>query len=397
MSENWNRSFGCCSEESGTCCDKTQRIMRYRANRGPDIEMLSQQYYRPMSSSTGFESTREPRTRVKRLEEEKKHWEQRAEAARARTLKRNTQAYKDETPVTSFEAEPRSTYGYNPHASPRGGGTPFSPSHAQFPWAHEPQNAFEGAYSSGVVPPFEGLAGRYAGPRSRYEAPAASRHELEMAPPYMAATSPPRGLGLQSWQVPFERFPSSDSLARTDSGNSLLRRSDDSQPPPRKPARASATQLAKSDSVSSFEAVPAASERGLFTSSAPATPPVGPALGLRREYSALSQRTISRIGEIGSSISQLELAFETVQKELESHAIDAGKARDQLAQLHGDVGKVLFNQLDAVETMDLNSGKSDARTERKSLANRCQSLMDNIEAFRDELPSIPDSKLDNYD
>jgi len=162
--------------------------------------------------------------------------------------------------------------------------------------------------------------------------------------------------------------------------------------PPSKPARASAVQLAKSDSVSSFEAVPAASERGLFTSSAPSTPISSPALGLRRVYSATSQRTLSRIGEIASTISRIEMGFEKVMRELDSHEIDVATARDQLAQLHGDAGTVLCNQLDAVETMDLNSGKEDARAERKSLANRCQSLMDSIEATRNALPTIPDSR-----
>ena len=96
-------------------------------------------------------------------------------------------------------------------------------------------------------------------------------------------------------------------------------------------------------------------------------------------------RAISRIGEIASKLAKIELAFEQVMKDVKDYSIEVGAARDTLAQLYGDVGKVLCNELDAVETGELNSGKDDARAERKSLVNRAQQLSDNIEEARNKL------------
>jgi len=46
------------------------------------------------------------------------------------------------------------------------------------------------------------------------------------------------------------------------------------------------------------------------------------------------------------------------------------KLRNDLAQLHGNLNKLLATKLDAILTGDLNSGKDDARAKRKELIRK---------------------------
>ena len=64
--------------------------------------------------------------------------------------------------------------------------------------------------------------------------------------------------------------------------------------------------------------------------------------------------------EMASAVSEIKVA------------LDAGVSRDdllsvkhRLAQLNGDLEKFQFTKIDAVETSELNSGKTDAKAHRK--------------------------------
>jgi len=110
-----------------------------------------------------------------------------------------------------------------------------------------------------------------------------------------------------------------------------------------------------------------------------------PPLRLVREYSALSRRAISRIGEIGDGLSAYERQIEDIEQGLVSNSLSVGKAKTDLGQLHGNVFKLLSNQVDAVQTGELNSGKDIARAERKDLTRRAEALLDRVESKRNSL------------
>ena len=55
------------------------------------------------------------------------------------------------------------------------------------------------------------------------------------------------------------------------------------------------------------------------------------------------------------------------------------KLRDELAQLHGNLNKLLATELDAILTGELNSGKDAARAKRKQLIGKAEKLIDDTE------------------
>lgn len=127
-------------------------------------------------------------------------------------------------------------------------------------------------------------------------------------------------------------------------------------------------------------------DREVAQSPTPMTPKnAQPPLRLVRDYSALSKRAISRISEIGDGLSAYEKQIEDIEKGLASSSIAIGKAKADLGQLHGNVFKLLSNQVDAVQTGELNSGKDVARAERKDLSHRAEALLDRVEGRRSGL------------
>ena len=53
--------------------------------------------------------------------------------------------------------------------------------------------------------------------------------------------------------------------------------------------------------------------------------------------------------------------------------------RNDLGQLHGDANRMMATKLDAIVTMELNSGKQEARTTRKALIKSTEALIERVE------------------
>ena len=53
--------------------------------------------------------------------------------------------------------------------------------------------------------------------------------------------------------------------------------------------------------------------------------------------------------------------------------------RGQLAQLHGNLNKILATRIDALSTVDITSGKDAARARRKALVLRSEELIETVE------------------
>ncbi len=93
---------------------------------------------------------------------------------------------------------------------------------------------------------------------------------------------------------------------------------------------------------------------------------------LTRKYSVASQHTVD-------TLEGLDLQLKNMQLDLNRSADAIGappgtgldpKLRNDLAQLHGNLNKLLATKLDAILTGDLNSGKDDARAKRKELIRK---------------------------
>ena len=93
---------------------------------------------------------------------------------------------------------------------------------------------------------------------------------------------------------------------------------------------------------------------------------------LTRKYSVASQHTVD-------TLEGLDMQLKNMQLDLDRSADAIGappgtgldpKLRNDLAQLHGNLNKLLATKLDAILTGDLNSGKDDARAKRKELIRK---------------------------
>ena len=86
-----------------------------------------------------------------------------------------------------------------------------------------------------------------------------------------------------------------------------------------------------------------------------------------RRYSQISARTLQRLDSLETTYDEMAAAVSEIKL-----ALDAGVSREdllsvkhRLAQLNGDLEKFQFTKIDAVETSELNSGKTDAKAHRK--------------------------------
>ena len=88
---------------------------------------------------------------------------------------------------------------------------------------------------------------------------------------------------------------------------------------------------------------------------------------MERRYSQISARTLQRLDSLETTYDEMAAAVSEIKL-----ALDAGVSREdllsvkhRLAQLNGDLEKFQFTKIDAVETSELNSGKTDAKAHRK--------------------------------
>lgn len=116
--------------------------------------------------------------------------------------------------------------------------------------------------------------------------------------------------------------------------------------------------------------------------------PTGDAPKLARRYSVESDKRIEKLMLLAQKVDMIEQKFNGFRQ-----AVDAGTAsaaqlstiQDALAQEYGHLEKIQFNEIDAVITGDLTSGKDDAKQMRKTLSKRTGEMLSELEKLVGEV------------
>jgi hypothetical protein len=102
---------------------------------------------------------------------------------------------------------------------------------------------------------------------------------------------------------------------------------------------------------------------------------------LERQYSTASSITVDTLDQIELEVLGMAKQSEDYEEVLQQTAGDKLEAsmRNGLAQLHGNLNRILATRIDAILTGDLVSGQADARTKRKALIKTVESLIETVE------------------
>eukprot|EP00669_Euglena_mutabilis_P002359 TRINITY_DN12983_c0_g1_i1.p2 TRINITY_DN12983_c0_g1~~TRINITY_DN12983_c0_g1_i1.p2 ORF type:complete len:197 (+),score=49.48 TRINITY_DN12983_c0_g1_i1:40-591(+) len=119
--------------------------------------------------------------------------------------------------------------------------------------------------------------------------------------------------------------------------------------------------------------------------SSPKAAPLGAAISdFDRRFSDVSLQTMQTLEQLAKELGVLEArAAEIVH--------DDPAAMDNVAMLFGTVQKLLEHRIDAVSTVDLQTGKQEARDGRKDLVNRANELLDQLAAMKARILAARDS------
>ena len=92
-----------------------------------------------------------------------------------------------------------------------------------------------------------------------------------------------------------------------------------------------------------------------------------------RRYSAASSATLSKLGHLDKSYNDMRKAVDEIAEKIGTGELapdEMLQAKHKLAQLNGDLEKFQFTKVDAIETGELDSGKSEAKAHRKHRKRR---------------------------
>lgn len=87
-----------------------------------------------------------------------------------------------------------------------------------------------------------------------------------------------------------------------------------------------------------------------------------------KRFSAASAATLGQLEGLDERFGAMTSAADAIEALLDAGSVPAARlveAKHELAQLNGDLEKFQFTKIDAVETSELNSGKTDAKAHRK--------------------------------
>lgn len=90
---------------------------------------------------------------------------------------------------------------------------------------------------------------------------------------------------------------------------------------------------------------------------------------------------MAQLAGFEQQLTELDRAVGAVEAGLSSHQLMPGQARDHLAQVEAQLDKLQCNGVDSIDTFELQSGKQEARSLRKELTRRGETLHDRIEAI----------------
>lgn len=97
-----------------------------------------------------------------------------------------------------------------------------------------------------------------------------------------------------------------------------------------------------------------------------------------RQFSVESVKTLDSIQALRVAYESMLRQAESIQKSTDvNNYRSLSMSKSQLAQLLGSIEKLQFNQLDAVSTVHLSSGKTEAKSTRRNL----NALLDELQEF----------------
>jgi hypothetical protein len=99
---------------------------------------------------------------------------------------------------------------------------------------------------------------------------------------------------------------------------------------------------------------------------------------LERQISTNSSSTLSTLGKLDIKLKSFENQTECLEEDLQAGNDDALVLKTKIAILMGDVEKFQAKEIDGVATMELISGKEEARTKRRALTARVNKVLENL-------------------
>ena len=107
-----------------------------------------------------------------------------------------------------------------------------------------------------------------------------------------------------------------------------------------------------------------------------------------RRYSIESDKRIDQLILLSKKVDTIEQKIEGFQKAVNEGTASGAQLsviQDALAQLYGNLEKLQFNEIDAVVTGDLTSGRVDAKQRRKALSKRTSQMLSEVERLVKEI------------
>ena len=109
---------------------------------------------------------------------------------------------------------------------------------------------------------------------------------------------------------------------------------------------------------------------------------------LMRRMSSVSRSRIEVLDDLDKRLEKYEAkipGFQSAVKTGRANPSQLGVIKGELGQLYGDLEKLQYNEIDAVVTGDLQSGREDAKALRKNLTRRTAKLLDTVKELVDEV------------
>ena len=109
-----------------------------------------------------------------------------------------------------------------------------------------------------------------------------------------------------------------------------------------------------------------------------------------KQYSIQSTKTLDRLEDLKHSYESMKHQVEQIRKSTDlSDYLSVSRSKCQLAQLLGSIEKLQFNKLDAVCTVNLHSGKQEAKSNRRELNAALDALQEEVSSLYAEYDKVP--------
>lgn len=116
--------------------------------------------------------------------------------------------------------------------------------------------------------------------------------------------------------------------------------------------------------------------------------------GISKKYSVRSADAIDTLNTLDGAFASMAQRVSNLEKAIDPNNLESIiAAKNDLAQIIGDLEKLQCNKLDAVETSDLHSGQQEAKAHRKALNKEVNNLLEQTQALYKQLNSIIQARV----